>query len=173
VQFDCFRIGKLAGTKGVVWQYTAIDVGSAWAWAEIHTTPHNPSAHFNARLARRVARDLHSFGWPFQAATTDNGSEFRSRTFRQTLAELQVEHRFIRSGRPQSNGCVERLQGTILDECWKPAFARYLLPGYMGLERDLKQYLVYYNHDRIHRGRWTQGRTPAQVIGAAKMYSGR
>ncbi len=55
VQFDCFRIGRLAGTKGVVWQYTAIDVGSAYAWAEIHTTPHNPSHGFTSRLARRVA----------------------------------------------------------------------------------------------------------------------
>ena len=29
VQMDCFCIGRLAGTKGVVWQYTAIDAASA------------------------------------------------------------------------------------------------------------------------------------------------
>jgi hypothetical protein len=26
VQLDCFYVGRLAGTKGTVWQYTAIDV---------------------------------------------------------------------------------------------------------------------------------------------------
>ena len=173
VQFDCFRVGRLAKTKGVVWQYTAIDVGSAYAWAELHTTPYNPSSRYTSQLARRVARDLARFGWSFEAALTDNGSEFRSGIFRNTLAELGVEHRFIRSGRPQTNGCVERLQGTILYECWKPSFARSLKPGHLGLKDDLRSYLLYYNNDRIHRGRWTQGRTPRTVIGANKMYSGR
>lgn len=173
VQFDCFRIGRLANTNGVVWQYTAIDVGSAYAWAEIHVTPHNPSTKYASRLALRVARDLKRFGWSFEAATTDNGSEFRAKIFRRTLEELGVEHRFIRSGRPQTNGCVERLQGTILEECWKPSFAHYLVPGYLGLRKDLERYLTYYNTDRAHTGRWTQGRTPIQVIGANKMYSGR
>ncbi len=173
VQFDCFRIGRLANTNGVVWQYTAIDVGSAYAWAEIHVTPHNPSARHTSKLAQRVARDLERFGWRFQAATTDNGGEFRAHAFRRTLDNLGVEHRFIRSGRPQTNGCVERLHGTILEECWKPAFARYLVPGYLGLREDLGRYLAYYNTDRAHTGRWTRGRTPLQVIGANKLYSSR
>lgn len=173
VQFDCFRIGRLSKTKGVVWQYTALDVGSAYAWAEIHVTPHNPSARYTSQLARRVARDLEGFGWTFEAALSDNGGEFRAHRFRDTLAALGVEQRFIRSGRPQTNGCVERFQGTVLEELWKPAFARYLVPGYDGLQRDLEQYLVYYNTDRAHTGRWTRGRTPAQVIGANKMFSGR
>lgn len=51
---------------------------------------------------------------------------------------------------------MERLQGTLLEECWKPAFARYLVPRYTGLRRDLERYLVYYNFDRAHTGRWTQ-----------------
>jgi transposase InsO family protein len=173
VQMDCFQIGRLAGTQGVVWQYTAIDVGSAWAWAELHVTPRNPSARYTSRLARRVARDLKRFGWKLEAVLTDNGSEFRAQEFPETVQELGAQHRRIRSGRPQTNGCVERLQGTLLEECWKPVFARYLVPRYTGLRRDLERYLVYYNFDRAHTGRWTQGRTPAQVIGAAKMWSGR
>lgn len=173
VQLDCFRIGKLAGTRGVVWQYTAIDVGSAWSWAELHVTPRNPSSRHTSRLARRVARELKRFGWKLEAVLTDNGNEFRADEFRHTVGELGAEHRTIRSGRPQTNGCVERLHGTVLEECWKPAFARYLVPRYTGLRRDLKRYLAYYNFDRAHTGRWTRGRTPAQVIGAAKMWSGR
>ena len=40
-----------------------------------------------------------------------------------------------------------------------------------GLRADLAQYLRYYNHDHI--GRCTQGRTPAQVLGAAKIWPQR
>ena len=29
---DCF-FGRLSGAKGAVWQYTAIDVGSAYCWS--------------------------------------------------------------------------------------------------------------------------------------------
>ena len=102
---------------------------------------------------------------------TDNGSEFRSREFGDAVAELGAEQRFIRAGRPQTNGCVERVQGTILEECWKPAFARHLIPKQTGLRRDLERYLRYYNSDRAHTGRWTRGRTPESVIGKAKVWS--
>ena len=44
VQFDCFRVGRLKNTRGVLWQYTAIDVASAYAWAELHVMPGNPTA---------------------------------------------------------------------------------------------------------------------------------
>jgi hypothetical protein len=37
------------------------------------------------------------------------------------------------------------VQRTILDECWKPAFARYLISKYTGLCLDLERYLRYYN----------------------------
>ena len=172
VQVDCFRIGRLQRTKGVVWQYTAIDVGSAYAWAELHVTPHNAHSRYACDLVRRVAGDLKRFGWTMQAVMSDNGGEFRAHAFRDTVAELGAQQRYILPGRPQTNGCVERLQGTILQECWKPAFARSLLPGIEALRRDLKSYLRYYNTDRAHTGRWTKGRTPAQVIGANKMYGG-
>lgn len=136
-------------------------------------TPRNPSAEYTSRLARRVAKDLKRCGWKLAAIMRDNGSESRTRSFRQTTVELRAEHCPIRSGRPQTNGCFQRVQGTILEECWKPAFARYLVPRPTGLGEELKHYLGYYNYERAHTGRWTQGGTPATVIGAAKMGPGR
>lgn len=171
VQMDCFCIGRLQGTQGVVWQYTAIDVASAFAWAEIHVTPRNPSAHWTSALAHRVAEDLARRGWRLEAVMTDNASEFRSAEFEGAVSSLGARHKFIRAGRPQTNGCVERLHQTILEECWKPAFARYLIPKSTGLRLDLDRYLGYYNTDRAHTGRWTQGRTPEQVIGKVKMWA--
>jgi transposase InsO family protein len=170
VQMDCFCIGRLSGTKGVVWQYTAIDGASAFTWAELHVTPRNPAARFASALARRVAKDLAAAGWELERVSTDNGNEFRSETFTVELAGLGARHTRISPGRPQSNGFVERVQRTILEECWKPAFARYLVPKYVGLRRELERYLEHYNFDRTHNGRLTKGRIPAEVLGAAKMF---
>ncbi len=171
VQMDCFFIGRLSGAKGAVWQYTAIDVASAYCWAELHLTPRNPSARWTSELARRVAADLKARGWSVEKVMSDNASEFRSAEFEAAVQRVGARHLFIRAGRPQTNGVVERVQETILDECWKPAFARYLIPKYTGLRLDLDRYLNYYNTDRAHTGRWTKGRTPEQVIGKVKMWS--
>jgi transposase InsO family protein len=171
VQVDCFFIGRLSGAKGAVWQYTAIDVASSYCWAELHLTPRNPSARWTSELARRVAADLAARGWRLEAVMSDNASEFRSAEFEGAVARLGARHLFIRAGRPQTNGAVERVQRTILEECWKPAFARYLIPKYTGLRLDLDRYLRYYNTDRAHTGRLTRGRTPEEVLGKVKMWS--
>jgi hypothetical protein len=56
-----------------------------------------------------------------------------------------------------------------LEECWRPSFARSLVPRYTALRHDLDAYLDYYNFDRAHTGRHTNGRIPARVLGARKM----
>jgi transposase InsO family protein len=170
VQLDCFCIGRLSGSKGTVWQYTAIDVASAFVWAELHLSARNPRAEHASALARAVAADLERSGYRLERVLTDNASEFRSGAFAATIAQLGAVRSFITAGRPQSNGCVERVQETILEECWKPAFARHLIPKYTGLRRDLARYLDYYNFERAHTGRWNCGRTPAEVLGKAKCY---
>jgi transposase InsO family protein len=170
VGFDCFHVGRLVGTTGRVWQYTAIDLATSFVWAELATTPLNPSARRTSALARRVAVDLRAHGWHLERVLSDNGSEFRSAEFGTTITSLGAVQTFIRPGRPTTNGAVERVQRTILEECWRPSFARSLVPKIGGLVRDLEAYLRYYNEERAHTGRLTRGRTPLQVlIGARKM----
>jgi transposase InsO family protein len=170
VGFDCFHVGRLAGTSGRVWQYTAIDLATSYVWAELATTPLNPSARKTSGLARRVAADLATHGWRLERVLSDNGSEFRSSEFGRTIAGLGARQTFIRPGRPTTNGAVERVQRTILEECWRPSFARSLVPKIGGLARDLEAYLRFYNEERAHTGRLTAGRTPMQaLIGARKM----
>jgi transposase InsO family protein len=101
---------------------------------------------------------------------TDNGGEFRSIDFRDTLSNLGVRHTLIRAGRPQTNGAVEALHRLILEECWRPAFARYLHVRFTRLKRDLAQYVDEYNFQRVHNGRLTHGRIPADIVyGAHKV----
>jgi hypothetical protein len=65
-KLDCFCIGRLSGTKGTVWQYTAIDVASAYTWATLQVTRRNPSAQWTSQLARTVAADLAARGWQLE-----------------------------------------------------------------------------------------------------------
>jgi len=171
VGIDSFYVGRLAGTKGAVWQLTAIDVASSFAWAELVSCPRgNPTGEQTSKLAVRVASQLQAAGWRLERILTDNGGEYRSNSFRSTLDRLGVRHTFIRAGRPQTNGAVEALHRTILEECWRPAFARYLHVRSTGLKRDLDRYLDYYNLDRAHTGRLTRGRIPAEIVyGANKV----
>jgi transposase InsO family protein len=171
VQFDCFYVGRLSGTKGTVWQYTAIDVASAYAWAELHTSERNPRSRHTRELLHRVASALAAAGWKVEQVSTDNGSEFRARELRAAVERLGAQQRFIRAGRPNSNGCVERVQLTILEECWRPAFARSLIPKMTALSIDLQEYLFQYNYDRAHTGRLTQGRVPADIVYGARTTS--
>ena len=171
VQFDCFQIGRLKEARlgvtkqpGVVWQYTAIDVASSFVWAQLHTTAHNPSAVHTSALAYQVAADLTRWGWHWKAASTDRGNEFVDHRFGEALTSLGVHHRFIAPGRPQSNGKVEQVQNTILQECWKPAFVTYKEPSITGLRTDLTQFLTYYNTTRPHQGKWNQGKPPTTII---------
>jgi transposase InsO family protein len=171
VGIDCFYVGRLRGTHGAIWQLTAIDIYSSFAWAELVVCPNDqPTPKQTSALARRVARELKAAGWRLERVLSDNGNEFRGLPFGRSLKRLGTRHSRIHAGRPQTNGHVEALHKTILDECWRPAFARYLYPRYTGLRRELDTYLAYYNHDRIHHGRLTRGRIPADLIyGAHKM----
>ena len=171
VGIDCFYVGRLHGTAGTVWQLTAIDTYSSFAWAQLVTSnDYGVSAEHTSRLARRVAADLRAAGWQLERVLSDNGNEFRSRVFTDTIASIDARHTRIRSGRPQTNGHVERLHRTILEECWRPVFARFLQVRFTGLQRELTRYLDYYNRDRAHTGRITAGRCPAELVyGAHKM----
>ncbi len=170
VGIDCFYVGRLRGTEGKIWQLTAIDVASSFGWAELVIAKQgNPTAKQTSKLAHRVATHLETAGWRLERLLSDNGNEFKGE-FTTTVERLGAKHTRIHAGRPQTNGNVEALHKTILDECWRPAFARYMHPRLSGLKRELDTYLRFYNYDRVHHGRLTGGQIPADIVyGARKM----
>jgi transposase InsO family protein len=173
VGIDCFYVGRLRGTEGAIWQLTAIDIASSFAWAELVVCKQgNPTATQTSKLARRVAADLKDAGWRLERLLSDNANEFMG-VFIDTVARLKARHTRRHAGRPQTNGNVEALHKTILDECWRPAFARYLYPRLSGLRRELDTYLKFYNHDRVHHGRLTRGQIPADIVYRARKMEAR
>ena len=136
VGFDCFHVGRLGGHERAGSGSTPPSTSPrAYVWAELHTTPLNPSARERPRPWPGGWRPTsRAHGWRLERVLTDNGSEFRSSVFGDTLRELGATQTFIRAGRPATNGAVERVQRTILEECWRPSFARSLVPKLTGLD---------------------------------------
>ena len=68
VGIDCFYVGRLKGTDGAIWQLTAIDIASSYAWAELVICKQgNPTARQTSKLAERVAKELKAAGWKLRA----------------------------------------------------------------------------------------------------------
>ena len=164
VCFDCFYVGKLKGV-GKVWQITACDAASSFAWARLFIG--DPRATVAADFLRAVACELRQVGWPLQRVLTDRGSEFKG-AFDHACRKLEVRHTRTKPRHAFTNGFVERLQGTILHEHWRIEFRRRYFTRLHQLERSLQSFLRLYNHHRTHRGYRTRGRTPASILIGAK-----
>ena len=54
--------------------------------------------------------------------------------------------------RPQTNGFVERFNRTVLNEFFRKAFREKLYESVEALQRDLDEWLSYYNGERPHQG---------------------
>ena len=75
-----------------------------------------------------------------------------------------IEHRTTRVRRPQSNGFIERLHRTLLDEHFRVKGRTTWYESGEQMQADLDEYLRYYNHDRAHQGRMMEGRTPLTMF---------
>ena len=99
---------------------------------------------------------------------TDNGREYCGRPERhpyELFLQLEdIEHRTTKVRSPRPNGFVERMNKTLLDECFRIAGRTtwYISPE--EIQRDLDRFLEFYNLKRSHQGYRLKGRTPAQAL---------
>lgn len=92
------------------------------------------------------------FPFPIFGVQSDNGSENRGE-FHQYLGRRGLAHYFIPKSSPTWDGAVERAHGVIDQEF------------YLNLNRPwktLSEYLLWYNYDRIHLGKYLNGLTPIE-----------
>ena len=158
---DSFYVGNLKGV-GRIWQLTAIDAFSAVGWAAL-AVGELPGAVV-ALLAKRVLPDCAAAGHRVERVLTDHGNEYRSLALNESLAAHDIGHRYIRVGRPQSNGFVGRFQGTILHEFYRIAFRRARYGSLAALQADLDVFVEDYNRHRAHHGYRTKGRRPIELF---------
>lgn len=83
------------------------------------------------------------------------------------LAIEGIEHRTTKVRSPRTNGFVERMNRTLLDECFRVAGRSTWYEDVAQIQADLDRFLDYYNLRRSHQGYRLQGRTPAQALAEA------
>jgi transposase InsO family protein len=162
---DTFFWGVLKGV-GKIYVQVVVDVFCSLAFAKVYISKMPITAC--DLLYDRVLPFYAALGVQVGAVLTDNGREFCGRPethpYELLLAMEEIEHRTTRVRSPRTNGFVERMNRTLLDECFrvKGRTEWYLTPA--EIQRDLDAYLEEYNLRRTHQGYRVQGRTPAQAL---------
>lgn len=76
----------------------------------------------------------------------------------------EIAHKTTKVGRPQSNGIVERLRRTLLDEHLRVQGRTVWYETVEEMQKALDAWLLRYNAERPHQGRGMNGRTPQQAF---------
>ena len=161
---DTFFVGHLKGV-GKVWLHTLVDTYGSVAFGFLHTSKQPEAAV--ALLHNDVLPFYADKGIPVATVLTDNGREFcgtENHPFEFYLALADIEQRTTRVRRPQTNGFVERFHRTVLDEFFRKVFRTTFYETVESLQRDLDDWLAYYNRDRPHQGYRNHGRRPLDTV---------
>jgi transposase InsO family protein len=164
VGLDCFYVGKLKGI-GPIYQLTAVDTYTRWAFCEL-TLGHVSAAVAGAFL-HHVAEHFSELGVVLEAVLTDNGPEFIGTDFEAAVSQAGIRHHRIPARSPNHNAVVERFHGTVLQECYRPAFHRRRFDRMADIEACLQDFLHRYNRRRRNHGDYMRGRIPLEVLEAA------
>src|SRR5579875_362710 len=161
---DTFYVGTLKGV-GRVYQQTFIDTYSKVAFAKLYDrkTPITAAEILNDRVVPFY--DEH--GIRLSRMLTDRGTEFcgrESHEYELYLAVEDIDHTRTKAKSPQTNGICERFHRTVLDEFYRVAFRKKIYRTLDELQADLDLWLVEYNEQRPHQGRWCFGKTPMQTF---------
>jgi transposase InsO family protein len=76
---------------------------------------------------------------------TDRGSEFKNAAIDETLRTFQIQHSLSRKGCPHDNAVAEATMKII-----KTEFANKAFDSFTTLERELNDYVNWYNNFRRH-----------------------
>src|SRR5271170_5923233 len=90
--------------------------------------------------------------------TTDNGTQFTSSRFMETLNRLGITHRRTAYHHPEGNSYIERFHRSLKEEeVWTSEYR-----SLDGARASIARWIQEYNHDRPHRG--VGNRTPYEAF---------
>lgn len=162
---DTFYVGNLKGV-GRIYQQTFIDTYSKVAHCKLYTTK-TPITAADA-LNDKVLPFYASQGLPMLRILTDRGTEYCGKVeqhdYQLYLAINDIDHTKTKAMSPQTNGICERFHKTILQEFYQVTFRKKLYGDLDTLQKDLDEWLVYYNNARTHQGKMCNGRTPMDTL---------
>ena len=162
---DTFYVGTLKGV-GRIYQQTFIDTYCKVAFAKIYDRK-------NALVAADLLNDrvipfFEEHEIPVLRILTDRGTEYcgaREHHEYQLYLDLEnIDHTRTRARHPQTNGICERFHKTMLNEFYRVAFRRKVYRTLDELQKDVDTWLVEYNEQRPHSGKYCFGKTPMQTF---------
>jgi transposase InsO family protein len=139
--------GRRNRKVGFDYVHAVIDDRTRLAYAEIHGDETGKTA---AGVLIRAAEFFASCGIPrIERVISDNAFAYRRSTaFKDAVAQIGAEQRFIKPHCPWTNGKVERLNRTLATE-WA---YRQIFTSNQARTDALAPWLNYYNTERIHTG---------------------
>ena len=117
--------------------FTLIDVYSRWVYAKAYERMNSATGVKFIQEAQRYAP------FHFEMIQSDHGPEF-GKWF---VERIQKNHRYTRIGKPNDNSHIERLNRTLQEECLDK-----IETDVNKINFALKEYLRYYNYERVHGG---------------------
>jgi transposase InsO family protein len=162
---DTFYVGVFKGV-GRVYQQTFVDTYSKVAFAKLYTTKTPITAA--DLLNDKVLPFFEDQALPMLRILTDRGTEYCGKAeqhdYQLYLALNDIEHTKTKAQSPQTNGICERFHKTILQEFYQVTLRKHIYTGIDDLQKDLDEWIKYYNNDRTHQGKICCGRTPMETL---------
>ena len=162
---DTFYVGNMKGV-GRIYQQTFVDTCSKVAFAKLYDRKTRITAA--DLLNDRVVPFFDEKEVKLSRVLTDRGTEYcgnpEHHEYELYLAVEDIDHSRTKTKSPQTNGIVERLHKTMLNEFYRIAFRKKLYASIGELQDDLDLWIKSYNEERPHQGRWCFGKTPMQTF---------
>jgi len=176
---DTMYVGTLKGV-GRVYQQTFVDSFSRVAQAKLYKNKNALTAA--DMLNDKVIPFYQEHSVPLLRILTDRGTEYCGKVeqhdYQLYLAIQDIDHSRTKAKHPQTNGLVERLHKTMIDEFYSIAFRKKVYDSIDELQLDLDKWLEKYNKNRPHQGKRCDGKTPWETfiegkkIVSEKIYNG-
>ena len=162
---DTYYVGNLKGV-GRIYQQTFIDTYTKVAFVKLYDRKHAITAADT--LNDRVLPFFEEHGVRMLRILTDRGSEYcgnrETHEYALYLDIENIEHTRTKTKSPQTNGICERFHQTIQNEFYASAFRRKLYHSLEQLQEDVDAWMVEYNNERTHSGKYCYGKTPMQTF---------
>jgi hypothetical protein len=162
---DTYYVGNIKGV-GHIYQQTFIDTYSKVAFTKLYDRK-------NALVAAEMLNDkvvpfFEQHDLRLLRVLTDRGTEYcgarEQHEYQLYLAIEDIDHSKTKAKSPQTNGICERFHRTIQDEFYAIAFRKKIYRSTSELQADLDKWMLNYNNERTHSGRYCFGKTPMQTF---------
>jgi hypothetical protein len=106
---------------------------------------------------------------------TDRGREYKGKlenhSYELYLSVEGIEDTLTKAYSRQTNGICERFHKTMKTEFYDVAMPKKIYTSLEELQKDLDEWLYYYNHERSDSGKYCYGKTPMQTFQESKYLS--